>query len=120
MAAADAIGAAAGANAIGGATPFGWASLVAGTLAPAIAGTPAGPSSALSGLGGFQQSSDFSGWTVSTGSSRASATAGDRGGMNSSAPGLFAGPGSAVSATLGNPLVLGALALVAVLLLRRK
>lgn len=85
------------------------------------------PSNLSSGAGGIFNSFDNSGWTVSTGSSKASATAGDRGGQSAVPPAAFmaaASPGGFAAAAPGGVdasalLLVGGLVL-AVVLLRRK
>ena len=89
----DSIAPAAGVAASGliaGATPFGWAQLGAGLLS-GVAGSsrPAGPSQADSGRGGVTLGFDNSGWSVATGGSQTSASAGDRGGLSSGGTGLL-------------------------------
>jgi len=81
---------AAGAALIAGGTPFGWAQLGAGLLSGVSGATrPAGPSTADSGRGGITLGFDNSGWSVATGASKTTATAGDRGGLSSGGTGLL-------------------------------
>lgn len=101
---------------IGGATPFGWATLGAGLLGGMAGGaTPAGPSSADALFGSSFMSNDSSGWMLNFGDGATSALDnGQRGApnqtpVNSYAPGGQSNPvnapgntAAAVAGTLGN------------------
>lgn len=120
MAGADAIAGAAGAGLIAGGTPFGWAQLGAGLLSGA-SGAASQPQVIDSGRGGAFLNFDNSGWTVATSGSKASATAGDRGGMSGGTGMLGSGVSSALVSSMpwGSLMIAGGILLV-VMLVKRK
>lgn len=118
MAGADAIAGAAGAGLIAGGTPFGWAQLGAGLLSGASS-SASQPQQIDSGRGGAFLNFDNSGWTVATSGSKATATAGDRGGMSGGTGMLGSGVSAAVGGMPMGSILVAAGILLVVLIIKR-